>query len=142
MEHRHFCEKTRPSGGWQDVPPECRPFRDALSPQRRRLLMTRALLVIKVVVPPAINFDTFQWLRAPPTNVDGSGWTWYVDGSMLDEPRRFARRTGFAVVVVGIDGTLIAFGRGRPPEWINTAAGAEAWAFLFVLTFTDMTLDY
>lgn len=53
---------------------------------------------------------------------------------MFDEPRRFARRIGFAIVVVGSRGELIAFGNGRPPEWIQTAAAAEAWAFYQVVS--------
>jgi hypothetical protein len=53
---------------------------------------------------------------------------------MFDEPRRFARRTGFAVVIVGSQGNLVGFGHGRPPHWITSAAGAEAWAFSFVVS--------
>ena len=55
---------------------------------------------------------------------------------MLDEPRRFARRTGFGIAVIGEHGQLVVYGYGRPPAWISTAAGAEAWAFCMVLSMT------
>ncbi len=48
----------------------------------------------------------------------------YVDGSLLDEPRRFARRTGFAIGVLDSCGRQVAFGYGWPLAWVETAAAA------------------
>ncbi len=84
--------------------------------------------------PPPVACDTFRWIVHPPESAWSDKWTWFIDGSMLDEPRRIARRTGFAVVVVDEYGHLVAYGNGRPPAWIATAAGAEAWAFCVVLS--------
>ncbi len=75
--------------------------------------------------------DTFKWVLGPP-----SEWpvncTRYIDGSLYDESRLLGRRTGFAIVVVGEDGTLLAAGLGIPPKWIIDAAGAELWAIVVV----------
>jgi hypothetical protein len=43
------------------------------------------------------------------------------------------RCTGFSLVVVADDGTLLACGHGTPPSWIFDSAGAEAWAFYVAL---------
>ena len=80
-------------------------------------------------MPPAIGHDSFTWLLQPPQDEDPIGWTWFIDGSLMDEARVFARRAGFGIVVVDAVGRLVGFGRGRPPKWLTTAAGAEAWAF-------------
>ena len=40
---------------------------------------------------------------------------------------------GFGIVVVDAEGSLKAWGNGRPPPWIHDAAGAEAWALTVVL---------
>ena len=44
------------------------------------------------------------------------------------------RRTGFGIVVVGRGGALLACGGGAPPAWCHTAAAAEAWALMTVVT--------
>ncbi len=60
----------------------------------------------------------------------------YIDGSMIDGKHSITRRLGFGIVVVGRDGTLIAFGNGTPPAWAMNAAGAEAWAFYTTLAIS------
>ena len=57
---------------------------------------------------------------------------WFIDGSLLDESRRLARRTGFGIVVVETTGMLLAFGKGVPSSWVFDAVGAELWAFSVV----------
>jgi hypothetical protein len=52
---------------------------------------------------------------------------------LYDGDREFATRAGFSIVVVDDDGTLLGFGNGRPPWWIRTSGGAEAWAFFVVV---------
>ncbi len=91
-----------------------------------------------MVVPPPAECDTLIWLRPPPNDVADDDWQWYIDGSLLDEPRRFARRTGFAIVVVDSCTGQVAFGYGWPPAWVETAAAAEAWAYSFVVGLTPM----
>lgn len=70
---------------------------------------------------------------APPEDTPHDA-TWFIDGSSHDEFKRIARRTGFGVVLVSSTGTLLAYGAGEPPHWIVDAAGAEAWAYYFVLS--------
>ncbi len=133
LDHRFQCPATCPSGGWQAPPAECQAFLATLSEDRARLLRTRGLLAVRVMVPPPVACDTFRWILAPPETAWSEKWKWFIDGSMLDEPRRFARRTGYAVAVVDEYGHLVAYGCGRPPAWISTAAGAEAWAYCVIL---------
>ena len=136
LEHRHMCPSTTPIGGWQAADAAANSFMDTLGRDRLRVLVTRGVGVISVVVPPAVGHDTFTWLVQPPEDVDHSEWTWFIDGSLMDEARVFARRAGFGIVVVDADGKLVGLGRGRPPKWLTTAAGAEAWAFWTVVRLT------
>ena len=53
----------------------------------------------------------------------------FIDGSLYDEPRRFARRAGFGIALVATDGALIGYGSGVPPTWIHDSVGAEIWSF-------------
>ena len=39
---------------------------------------------------------------------------------------------GFGGAVVADDGTLVAYGKGVPPEWTDSAAAAEAWALCVI----------
>ena len=73
---------------------------------------------------------------SPGKDAADPGLVWYIDGSLYDEPRRFARRTGFGIAVVDADGSLVACSYGQPPQWINDSAGAEVWAFQEVTAMT------
>ena len=79
--------------------------------------------------PPPID-EYFGWFQQPPVPYDPT-WTWYIDGSFVGGQLPEAGRTGFAIVVVAHDGTLVAYGNGHPPDWILDASGAEGWA-LFI----------
>ena len=79
--------------------------------------------------PPPID-EYFGWFQQPPVPYDPT-WTWYIDGSFVGGQLPGAGRTGFAIVVVAHDGTLVAYGNGHPPDWILDASGAEGWA-LFI----------
>ena len=81
--------------------------------ERQDLLSTRGLFAIKIRVPARPPGDSFTWLLQPPEDV-GPGATWFIDGSLFDESKRFARRTGFGVAVSDSQGSLIGFGRGVP----------------------------
>ena len=61
---------------------------------------------------------------------------WYTDGSMKFGPTWELRRTGCAIVVVSEAGDLVAYGSAVPPPWIRTAAAAELWAVMLVLSST------
>ena len=63
------------------------------------------------------------------------------DTALFDEAKRFARRTGFGVVVVSCNGSLLGYGAGEPPSWIVDAAGAEVWAYYSVLALNPSIPD-
>ena len=136
LPHRLVCEATRPPEGWQPPPEECERIQQKLSAQRQMLLSTRGLLVLKVSAPQPPTGDTFEWLIQPPLDIPQDA-IWYIDGSLFDEARRFARRTGFGIVVVGSDQSLLACGCGTPPNWISDATGAEAWGLQVVARLTS-----
>ena len=52
----------------------------------------------------------------------------YPDGSLLDGIVPELAHTGWACVVLGEDGTVVAAAYGVPPPWIKEIGGAEAWA--------------
>jgi hypothetical protein len=59
--------------------------------------------------------------------------TLYSDGSMIDGPPKYAglcARLGWAFALMSRDGAIIAAASGRPPPWIRSVPGAEAWALL------------
>ena len=66
-----------------------------------------------------------------PDTVPDDG-IWFIDGSLVDGSQRATGRTGFGIVVVSPSGDLLAYGHGEPPDWIEDAAGAEAWAYFVV----------
>jgi len=124
-----------PPLGWQPPPPECVSAVGEVSPERLELLRTRGLFVLSVRAPAAPEQGTFTWIWQPP-NEWPEGSRIFIDGSLFDEARRWARRTGFGVAIVSSEGSLLAFGSGIPPSWIVDAAGAELWAFYVVVSMT------
>jgi hypothetical protein len=117
---------------------------DGLCPDRKHLLETRGLLVLRIVVPKPPKGDTFKWLRPPTVDIPGDA-KWYIDGSLFNGLKPFAKRTGFGVVVTSSCGDLLAYGNGVPPDWVKDASGAEAWALAVVLrmcpALPDTTTD-
>ena len=134
--HRHSCPATRPADGWQQPQPQAAKIRAGLSSDRRQLLTTRGLFVLKASLPCAPAGGTFTWLVPVPSEVDEADLTWYVDGSLYDEGKRVMRRTGFGIAAADSRGTLLACGHGVPPDWVHDAAGAELWAVYFVLSLS------
>ena len=134
LQHRRECPATRPHEGWPVPPPAAQRLMRTLSAARCRLLTTRGLFTLRVMVPAPPNGDTFSWHVPLPENIDQQSLTWYIDGSLFDEAKRIFRRTGFGIAVVDAQGSLVAFGNGIPPPWILDAAGAELWALYFVLS--------
>ena len=77
----------------------------------------------------------FRWLLQPDfSSPEVGNATWYFDGSMLNGKWLPLRATGFGIAVVSSSGQLLACGRGTPPHWCATAAAAEAWSLLQVLS--------
>ena len=126
LEHRFRCPATRPAEGWPAPPAQAAVALSRLSPTRRRLLQTRAMLVLRLPRPPPNRTEWFTWHVEPPECLGQC--TWYLDGSMLSGNFGEYRAVGFAIVVVSVTKELLAYGHGCPPVWCSTAAAAEAWA--------------
>ena len=131
LEHRFRCPKTCPPEGWPEPPEQASLALDRLLRDRRRLLQTRAMLVLRVPRPPLERSEWFTWYLEPP--VISNDCTWYLDGSMFDGKWIDFRAVGFAIVVVSDSHELLGYGHGCPPLWCNTAAAAEAWALSMAL---------
>jgi hypothetical protein len=99
---------------------------------------------MRVRVPPVPAGDSFQWLKQPDGDIPIDA-KWYIDGSMFDGTVPLIGRTGFGVVVTSMEGDLLAYGMGIPPDWIRDASGAEAWALAVILrwcpSMPDTTTD-
>ena len=117
------------------MPPlEANNFLATISDQRRQLLRTRGLLLLRVPVLDDGIDATFRWHQEPqPDGHRLSNAIWYFDGSMLNGKWVDLRTTGFAIAVISASGDLLGFGAGAPPPWCTTAAAAEAWALQEVL---------
>ena len=138
LEHRAHCTATMPPKGWPTAPAKAARLLGRLSAQRRRVLATRGLLVLRLPAPPHCGDGHFSW-RLQPDCADTLGTRWYFDGSMLNGPWKPYRSTGFGVVVTSEAGHLLGFGNGAPPPWCKTAASAEAWALQTILSITPFT---
>jgi hypothetical protein len=78
-----------------------------------------------------------RWYTDPP-DVTRHDLRWFTDGSLRFGGIWELRRTGCAIVVVSKGGDLVAFGNAVPPSWVRTAAAAELWSILMVLS-TNVT---
>ena len=70
--------------------------------------------------------ETFSW-HVRPASLPVWGHV-YPDGSYLDGLVPETGRCGWAFVVVGAEGQVVAAAYGAPPPWIQYIGGAEAWA--------------
>ena len=132
--HRFVCKITVPDGGWPPPPSKAAKVVSVLSGQRKSALQLKSLLALRVPRPPRSTDGWFNWLRAVPPHICFDETIWYIDGSLLDGRWRELCATGFAVVVTSIKGRLLGFGHGAPPDWVRSAAAAEAWALAFVVS--------
>jgi hypothetical protein len=107
-------------------------FLAKLDPSRRRIGFDYGLILTRIILAPPPIDESFWWFLSPPEVIDTS-WTWYIDGSFVGARLPGAGRTGFGIVIVAYDGTLIAYGSGNPPDWVLDASGAEAWALYAVI---------
>ncbi len=135
LAHRLLCPAIKPHGGWPGAPLECNKVVQLLGHDRHEILKTRGLFAMKVRVPGRPQGGTFSWIWPMPLQPPDD-LIWLIDGSLFDESRRFARRTGFGIAMVTPQGSLVAFGLGVPPLWVIDASGAELWAYFQVLCLT------
>ena len=76
-----------------------------------------------------------RWFPAP-SDVMRTDLRWFTDASLRFGALPELRRTDCAIVVVSSQGDLVAYGAAVPPPWIRTAAAAELWAVMLVLSVT------
>ena len=132
--HRFECPETKPRGGWPIAPMQASRATSRLPARRQEFLQQRGMLAIRVHTPRRHKEGWFEWEMDPgETQFDHQ---WYIDGSAINPRWRSLTTTGFGIVVVNAYGELIGYGRGAPPEWIRTAAAAEAWALLIALSLS------
>jgi hypothetical protein len=134
LAHRSECSASKPAGGWPAPPKEAGLALGRLSARRKTILKERGLLVLRVPAPPPQADGHFSWLVEPRQTEELSGATWYFDGSMIHGKWKSLRATGFGLVVVSKQGSLLGYGNGVPPHWCRTAASAEAWALQTVVS--------
>ena len=132
LEHRRCCAATLPPDGWADPPTAMRTFVDRLGADRTRLLRTRALLVMRVVPPPRSAIAQLRWLTPPP-DVTRSDMRWFIDGSVVDGKWPELAVATAAIVVVGDDGSLLAYAEALLPPTVLTAAAAEAHGLMLAI---------
>ena len=135
VEHRFECSATNPTSGWPGPPVVADKALMKLGEQRRKILKTRALAVIRLPPRQWHQEGQFRWLREPDWNGhDMHNAIWYCDGSLLNGRWKDLRATGFGIVIATVEGRLLGYGLGWPPSWCNTAAAAEAWALQTVIS--------
>ena len=79
---------------------------------------------------------TFEWIRGGCELGGSISGTFYTDGSCRDVQHTDLKRLGWAFVVIGPGGRVIAAARGCPPIYITDNTGAEAWALLQAVAFS------
>ena len=131
--HRFACPTTPPTGGWPRPPTGADLATRALSADRLRYLKHNGMLALRIHTPKRSREGWFEWVLAPREDADLSDCTWYMDGSAMNAKWRSLATTGYGIVLTNLAGHLVAYGRGAPPEWIRTAAAAEAWALMMTL---------
>ena len=102
--------------------------------KRQEFLQQKGMLAIRVHTPKRHKEGWFEWGLDPGEAQHDHQW--YIDGSAINPRWRSLTTTGFGIVVANAYGELIGHGRGAPPEWIRTAAAAEAWALLIALSLS------
>jgi hypothetical protein len=94
---------------------------------------TRALTQNPACTVPTPPEATHVWHIELQDFAELATATLYSDGSMIDGPPKFAglcARLGWAFALLRRDGAVIAAASGRPPPWVRSVPGAEAWALL------------
>ena len=127
LKHRRFCSATMPHGGWPGPTGDAAKGLAKLSIRRTEFALERGIIFPVIIVkPPAVEHSS-TWLIQPPDNIPYKA-RWYIDGSCTNPIWKQARGTGYALVLVDFDGTLLAAGNGSPPNYVVDSGGAELWA--------------
>jgi hypothetical protein len=122
-----------PTGGWPSPNESAAKGLARLEGRRHDFSMERGFVFPIIMVRPPQVEHSFTWLLEPPDVIPHKA-RWYIDGSCTNPRWLQARGLGYALVLVGSDGTLLAAGNGNPPGWVTDSGGSETWAFLQVLT--------
>ncbi len=73
---------------------------------------------------------TFHWVVRPPAHDLQLQATFYTDGSAYDGYSKTLTSLGWSFVAMDASGAVVAAANGVPPPWVQSVAGAEAWALL------------
>ena len=102
-------------------------FASNLSPDRARLLKTKAAMVIAVPATERQTERAWQRITDPPDVADPS-LIWVIDGYKRYGAAPATATTGCGVTVIDSDGNFVSAARATPPQWICTSYAAEVWA--------------
>ena len=133
LEHRRTCVRTRPLGGWTVHSPGDAAWLDALEPHRRRTLQCRGILALRVPATPILDAPAVRWVfgQADPTAAEHR---WFIDGSLIHGQLPGCVAAGGAAVVVDASGAVQAVAQVQMPSTVRTAAAAETWMMVIVLS--------
>ena len=134
--HRHHCAASQPSAGWHSDHPRMAKQLAELPQGECELLITRGVAMVRIPPSTPSCDGLVEWLVRDREATDESSWTWYIDGSLIDNEHESTARLGVGIVAVSSDGSLRAAARARTPPWVRTIPAAEAWALWVVLAST------
>ena len=69
LEHRFGCIATLPKEGWPSPPQDACNLLSRISEQRKRILATRGLPVLRLPAPLPQGDGSFEWIVEPPTDL-------------------------------------------------------------------------
>jgi len=117
---------SKPAQGWPAPLSAAGKALGIIGLERRVILKSRGLLALRIPARPQSSEGQFRWITDPICSHELDAATWHFDGSMLNGKWKPLRITGFGIAVVSAEGSLIGHGLGWPPNWVATAAAAEA----------------
>ena len=82
LEHRWQCNSTVPADGWVQHAQEQEALLSTWSEARRRLLRTRGIAVVAILVAPALNAPQLRWRTSPPDPTN-EALEWFSDGFVV-----------------------------------------------------------
>ncbi len=90
------------------------------------------LIMPTIAIPPRIGGQegTFQWIKPPPCDGLPCSATAYTDGSGFDVNMPQVAVYGWAFIVVGAQGEVVAEAAGVVPDRVTSVSEAEAWALV------------
>ena len=124
IEHRFSCECTKPEGGWHEPAGKAKEGLDKIGEERKALLRTQGLVCIKIPRHKRYPNGVCNWLTAA-LDVTRNDLSWYTDGSCSDPTCHEIAKLGFGIVVIGDEGSLVAYGAGITPSHVADSGMAE-----------------